>query len=153
MQSNTHTHSLHTWYQTSAAPPAGSWPGEGQEPPGSGFTRRLLVHALTRSPLFPPSLLFYSSYSLLFPHSFKASVCFDTDVMGERNKTRNAICADEIKKCQRACKIIWPWKKEWNQNDKACDELRTETKKEILFPRFSRSNSWYYTYFQWCWHS
>lgn len=60
------THTLHTWYQTSAVPPAGSWPGEGQEPPGSGFMRRLLVHALTRSTL-PSITAFYSFYFLLFP--------------------------------------------------------------------------------------
>lgn len=33
---------------TSAAPPAGSWLGEGQKPPGNRFIWRLLVHALTR---------------------------------------------------------------------------------------------------------
>lgn len=55
MQSHphTHTHSLPPCspYQTSAAPPAGSWPGEEQESPGSKFTWRLPVHALTRFPL------------------------------------------------------------------------------------------------------
>lgn len=34
--------------QTSAAPPAGSWPGEGQQPPGNWFMWRVLVHGLTR---------------------------------------------------------------------------------------------------------
>lgn len=32
--------------------------------------------------------------------------------------------------------MIWPWKKEWNQNDKGCEKLKAETKSQILFPNF-----------------
>ncbi len=47
--------------------------------------------------------------SFCFPHSFKGLVDFDVDTgRNEKKKTRNAVCADEIKKRQRACKIIWP---------------------------------------------
>lgn len=58
------THFIHTPYQTSAVSPAGSWPGKGQESPGSRFMWRLLVHAQTRSslPLHP-----YSVSTFCFP--------------------------------------------------------------------------------------
>ena len=36
LNSITHTHTLHTPYQTSATPPAGSWPGESRSHQGAG---------------------------------------------------------------------------------------------------------------------
>lgn len=67
------THFIHTPYQTSAVSPAGSWPGKGQESPGSRFMWRLLVHAQTRSslPLHP-----YSVSTFCFPCICKGFTLF-----------------------------------------------------------------------------
>lgn len=48
--------------QTSGAPPAGSWPGEGQESPGSGFMWRLLVRAWTRFLLSVVAVSLFSAF-------------------------------------------------------------------------------------------
>lgn len=95
--------------QTSAPPTAGSWPGEGQQPPGNWFMWRLLVHSLTRV-LLSIAVLFSLS---VFPLHFKGFGFFwhrhEVNWQKKKKKKRwNTGCVDEIKKCQRACKIIWP---------------------------------------------
>lgn len=68
--------------QTSAAPPAGSWPGEGQQPPGNWFMWRVLVHGLTRVLLYIAVLFLLSASHW----TLKGLVYFDTDMRTEKKK-------------------------------------------------------------------
>ena len=105
----------------------------------AGATREQVhVKATGSCPDQIPSTHHRSPSTFCSPRSWKGLFYFDIDARGtgkkkKKHKIRNAICADEIKKCQRACKIIWPWKKEWHQDDKACDKSRTEAKRKSCF--------------------